>query len=82
MKQKQFAPMSVANMAISLFAVEKGYLDDIALKDIVEFENNLQDFVSSSHSEVLNNVNAKCTYDKDVESLFHNIVKEFKKTQS
>ena len=51
MKQAQFAPMTVANMAISLFAVEKGYLDDVALKNVVSFEKDLQDFVSSSYSE-------------------------------
>jgi F-type H+-transporting ATPase subunit alpha len=82
MKQKQFAPMSVANMAFSLFAVEKGYLDDVPLNNIVAFENNLQDFISSSHSDVLNTVNEKCTYDKEVEASFHEIMKEFKNTQS
>lgn len=78
MKQTQFAPMSVANMAMSLFAVEKGYLDDVALKDIVEFEKDLQEFVLSSHSDVLNSVNEKCTYDKEVEATLHTILKEFK----
>jgi F-type H+-transporting ATPase subunit alpha len=78
MKQTQFAPMSVANMAMSLFAVEKGYLDDVALKDIVEFEKDLQEFVLSSHSDVLNSVNEKCTYDKEVEASLHTILKEFK----
>jgi F-type H+-transporting ATPase subunit alpha len=82
MKQPQFSPMSVANMAMSLFAVEKGYLDDVALKDIVSFEKDLQDFVSSSHSDFLNEVNDKFAYDKEVENKFHEIVKEFKNTQS
>jgi len=82
MKQKQFAPMTVANMAISLFAVEKGYLDDVELKNIVNFEKNLQDFVSSSFSELLANINETCTYDKEVENKFHEVLKQFKKTQS
>merc|ERR1712087_863898 len=82
MKQPQFSPMSVANMAISLFAVEKGYLDDVALKDVVSFEADLQDFVSSSHSDLLNSVNEKFTYDKEVENKFHEVLKEFKNTQS
>merc|ERR1712226_1147163 len=82
MKQSQFSPMSVANMAISLFAVEKGYLDDVALKDVVSFENDLQDFVSSSHSDLLNSVNEKFNYDKEVENKFHEVLKEFKNTQS
>jgi F-type H+-transporting ATPase subunit alpha len=82
MKQNQYAPMSVANMAISLFAVEKGYLDDVALKNIAAFEKELQDFVSSSHSDLLNTVNEKFSYDKKVEDNFHEILKQFKNTQS
>merc|ERR1711862_103324 len=82
MKQPQFAPMSVANMALSLFAVEKGYLDDISLKDIVSFERDMQDFASSNHSDVLNSINQKFNYDKEVENQLHEIVKEFKNTQS
>merc|ERR1712196_589336 len=82
MKQPQFAPMTVANMAISLFAVEKGYLDDVALKNVVSFENDLQDFVSSSHSDLLDNINKTCTYNKEIEAQFDEILKKFKKTQS
>ena len=82
MKQNQFTPMTVANMAISLFAVEKGYLDDVALKDIIGFERDLQDFVSSSYADVLSNVNEKCHYDKEVEAKFNEILEQFKKTQS
>jgi F-type H+-transporting ATPase subunit alpha len=82
MKQQQYAPMTVAHMAFSLFAVEKGYLDDVELKDIVTFEKDLQDFVSSSHSDLLNDVNKRCAYDKEVESNFHEVLKQFKNTQS
>jgi len=82
MKQKQFSPMSVANMAFSLFAVEKGYLDDVALKDIIQFENDLQDFVASSYSELLNQVNKEFTYNKEVEAQFDEVLQNFKKTQS
>ena len=82
MKQKQFAPMSVASMALSLFAVEKGYLDDVELKSIVSFEKSLQDFASSSFSDLLKKINQACTYDKEVEAEFHEVLKQFKKTQS
>merc|ERR1711959_20249 len=82
MKQNQYAPMSVANMAISLFAVEKGYIDDVALKDVAGFEKELQDFVSSSFSDLLNKINETCAYDKEIEAEFHEVLKQFKKTQS
>jgi F-type H+-transporting ATPase subunit alpha len=82
MKQNQFAPMSVANMALSLFAVEKGYLDDVELKEVVNFEKDLQDFVSSSFPEFLKNVNKTCTYNKEIEAEFDEILKKFKNSQS
>jgi len=82
MKQKQFAPMSVASMALSLFAVEKGYLDDVELKSIVSFEKSLQDFASSSFSDLLKRINQACTYDKEVEAQFLEVLQNFKKTQS
>ncbi len=41
MKQKQYHPLSVAEMAVSLFAGEKGYFDDVALNKVVEFEHEL-----------------------------------------
>jgi len=82
MKQKQFAPMSVANMALSLFAVEKGYIDDVDLKDVVTFEKDLQDFVESNFSDFLSNVNKTCTYNKEIEAEFDEILKKFKKSQS
>jgi F-type H+-transporting ATPase subunit alpha len=74
--------MTVGNMAVSLFAVEKGYLDDVDLKDVVAFEKDLQDYVSSSHAGTLNSINEKFSYDKEVENKLHEILKEFKKTQS
>jgi F-type H+-transporting ATPase subunit alpha len=82
MKQQQFSPMSVGSMAFSLFAVEKGFLDDVALKDVVSFEKDLQDFVSSSYSELLKTVNKEPTYDKEVEAQFLEVLQNFKKTQS
>merc|ERR1712113_1038356 len=82
MKQQQYAPMTVAHMAFSLFAVEKGYLDDVDLKDIVKFEKDLQDFVSSSYSELLNKVNSEFKYDKELEAQFDEVLKNFKKTQN
>merc|ERR1711881_368397 len=79
MKQKQFAPMTVANMAISLFAVEKGYLDNVPLNEIVDFEKNLQDFFVNSYSNLIKKINLECNYSKEIELEFHNILKKFKK---
>merc|ERR1711881_475491 len=79
MKQKQFSPMSVANMSFSLFAVENGYLDNVPLNEIVDFEKNLQDFFVNSYSNLIKKINLECNYSKEIELEFHNILKKFKK---
>ena len=49
MKQKQYAPMSVAEMALSIYAVNNGYFDKVDRKKVVEAETALQTFAKSSH---------------------------------
>jgi F-type H+-transporting ATPase subunit alpha len=58
MKQKQYAPMSVAEMALSIYAVNNGYMDKIVLTKVVEFEGALQGFAHSSHGASIDAINA------------------------
>ena len=60
MKQKQYSPMSVASMAVSLFAVENGFLDDVEMEKIGSFESALQGFIGSSHSDLVER--SKCDW--------------------
>src|SRR5690606_33216550 len=53
MKQKQYAPLSVAEMGISLYAVDKGFIDDVDIKKIGDFERALHDYMRSSHAELM-----------------------------
>ena len=48
MKQIQYSPMSVAQMAVSLFAANEGYLDDVDVKKVVDFEQALQSYMKSA----------------------------------
>ena len=50
MKQKQYAPMSVAHQALVLFAAERGYLTDVELNKIGDFESALLSYASSQHA--------------------------------
>ena len=59
MKQKQYAPMSVAEMALSIYAVNSGYMDKIEKARIVDFEAALQSFAKSSHKASLDAINAE-----------------------
>ncbi len=82
MKQRQYTPMSVGMMAISLFAVEKGYLDDVEKDNIDAFESALQDFIGSNYAEELNMIDSEGDYNDELESKLTKILDEFKKTGS
>jgi F-type H+-transporting ATPase subunit alpha len=59
MKQKQYSPMSVAEMALSIYAVNSGYMDKIDRKKVVDFEAALQAFANSQHKASLDAINAE-----------------------
>jgi F-type H+-transporting ATPase subunit alpha len=59
MKQRQYAPMSVAEMALSIYAVNNGYMDKIERRRVVEFEAALQAFARGSHRAELDAINAE-----------------------
>lgn len=58
MKQKQYAPMSVAEMALSIYAVNNGYMDKVDRKKIVDFESSLQAFAKLTHKVAIDEINA------------------------
>jgi F-type H+-transporting ATPase subunit alpha len=82
MKQAQYSPMSVADMAISLYAVNQGYFDDLEIGDVLPFEAGLRDHLNSSHAELAKKVNETGAWDDDVEGQFKAVCDEFKKTGS
>ncbi|AWL13437.1 H(+)-transporting two-sector ATPase [Saliniradius amylolyticus] len=82
MKQKQYAPMSVAEMAISLFAVEKGFLKDIDLNKVLDFEASLQSYMKSEHAELLDTINKTGNYNDEIEASLKEALTKFKETQT
>jgi F-type H+/Na+-transporting ATPase subunit alpha len=76
MKQKQFAPMSVAQMALSIYAVNNGYMDKVALNKVVDFEAALQGFALTSHKQAMDAINAKPVL-KDHEAALKKIIEDF-----
>ena len=82
MKQKQYSPMSVAQQAVSLFAVDRGYLDDIELEKVGAFEEALQSYMASDHKELMDSINAEPEFSDDVESKFKSAVDSFKQSHS
>ena len=59
MKQKQYAPMSVAELALSIYAVNNGYFDKVDRKKVVEAEAALQAFAKSAHKAEMDAINAE-----------------------
>ena len=78
MKQKQYSPMSVAAMGVSLFATNEGYLDDVEVNKVVDFEQALQSHIKSQHAGLLDELNQKQAYDDEVSAKLHEAVKDFK----
>jgi F-type H+/Na+-transporting ATPase subunit alpha len=76
MKQKQYAPMSVAEMALSIYAVNNGYMDKVELKKVVAFEAALQAFAHTAYSKELAAINANPKL-KDHEETLKKIVQDF-----
>jgi F-type H+/Na+-transporting ATPase subunit alpha len=79
MKQKQYAPMSVAEMALSIYAVNNGYMDKVELKKVVAFEAALQAFAHTSYQPMLERIN-KDPKLKDNEAELKKCVEDFIKT--
>jgi F-type H+-transporting ATPase subunit alpha len=77
MKQKQYAPMSVAEMGLTLFAANNGYFDKIDRRKVVETEGALQAFARSSHADLMKSINAKPDLSKDVEAALKKCCEEF-----
>ena len=82
MKQKQYSPLSVADMGISLFAVEKGYLKDVELTKILDFEASLHSFMNSEHAELMKTINETGNYNGDIETTLNEALANFKATQT
>jgi F-type H+-transporting ATPase subunit alpha len=81
MKQKQYAPMSVAQMAISIYAVNNGYMDKVPLNKVVDFEAALQGFAATNHKQALEAINAKPVL-KEHEATLKKIIEDFASTGS
>ena len=69
MKQKQYAPMSVAEMALTIYAVNYGYMDKADRKKVVDLEAALQAFAKSAYKEALDAINAEPVLKKHEETL-------------
>jgi F-type H+-transporting ATPase subunit alpha len=68
MKQKQYSPLSVAEMGLSLYAVNEGYLDKVEVSKITEFEAALHDYARANHQDLLDRINERGDYSDEIQA--------------
>ncbi len=77
MKQKQYSPLKVPEMGVSLFAVENGFIDDVELEKIGDFEAALHDYMNSECSDLMNKIGDDGNYDDDIENALKDAIQKF-----
>ncbi|MGK0443163.1 MAG: F-type H+-transporting ATPase subunit alpha [Bermanella sp.] len=82
MKQKQYAPMSVAEMAIMLFAANEGYLKDVAVEKIADFEAALLSYAHAEFKDLVNLINGAGKFGDDEKNGLKDLLEKFKATQT
>ena len=82
MKQPQYSPMSVAEMAVILFVADQGYLDDMEVNKVVNFEREFQAYLKASHKDLLDNINQNPEYNEELATEMKQIIEKFKQTQT
>ncbi|AKJ96328.1 MULTISPECIES: F0F1 ATP synthase subunit alpha [Thioalkalivibrio] len=82
MKQGQYQPMSIGEMAFSLYAANEGFLDDVEADKIVSFEKELIAYARSSQKELLDEINSTGDYNDSIQEKLKSALEEFKAKHS
>ena len=77
MKQKQYSPMSVAEMALSLYAVNNGFFDKVPREKVVSAEGQLQAFAKTNAAELVKSINDKPELSKEVDAGLKKLCEDF-----
>ena len=77
MKQKQYSPLSVAEMALSLYAVNEGYLDDVDILKVGDYEESLHDFARTNFATLLDEINKSAEYSDEIQAELKKVCDDF-----
>jgi len=80
MKQLQYCPLSVAEMAVTLFCVNKGYFDDVAVPKALAFESAVHAYLKSKNKALMDTIESTKDLNADNEKLLSAAIEEFKAT--
>ncbi|QQF77108.1 F0F1 ATP synthase subunit alpha [Histophilus somni] len=78
LKQKQYSPLSVAEQALVLFAVEFGYLDDVEVERVGSFESNLLAYANANYAEFMAELTKTGNYDDEIKNTLKTVLDQFK----
>jgi F-type H+-transporting ATPase subunit alpha len=78
MKQRQYSPLSVAEMAVSLYAANEGYLDDVDVTRVVAFEDAMLAHIRSNQQALLDKINEAGDYNDDIAAEIKQAIEDFK----
>ncbi|MBT7371970.1 MAG: F0F1 ATP synthase subunit alpha, partial [Gammaproteobacteria bacterium] len=82
MKQKQYAPMTVAEMGVVLYAANEGFLQDVDVDKILDFEAALISYMNAEQADFMNEVNTEGAYTDEVIGRMQKAIETFKTTQT
>ena len=82
MKQKQYSPQSIAEMGVLLYAANEGYLDDVAVNKIGDFESALLSYLHAENADLMSSIVESGNYDGEIEAAFKASLEAFKATQT
>jgi F-type H+-transporting ATPase subunit alpha len=77
MKQKQYSPLSIAEMGLSLYAANEGYIDPVPVAKVVDYEEALHDFARANNQADLDAINASGDYNDDIAATLKGICDAF-----
>jgi len=80
LKQTQYSPLPISLMAVSLFTVNKGFLDDIAINKVLAFEHDLHAYLKDKHATLLAKLEADRAMDMNAEAELNTAIAAFKKS--
>lgn len=82
MKQKQFNPLSIGEMAVSLYAVDNGLFDAVPIKELTTYEGHMLSYMRNKHADLLANLTKIGELTPDLEKQLRAAIEEFNQTQS
>jgi len=78
-KQPQYQPMEVQLQAVMIWAMQKGFFDDVAVEEVKTYQNKMQDYLTTRKEDLLSKVRAKKQFDEEIEKELTAALEEFKK---